>query len=399
MPAEVRLLPGRERALLRHHPWIFSGAVGTLEGDPSPGETVEVTSAGGEWLARAAYSPASQIRARVWTWKPEEAIDEAFFGRRIRASLARRETLRADPQTTAYRELHAESDGLPGVIVDRYGEVRVVQLLTAGAEHHRAAIFQALQPGCEALVERSDASVRGLEGLEERTGTVWGSDPGDDLVVLEHGLRYHVDVHHGHKTGFYLDQRENRQLLRSGMAGKEVLNCFAYTGGFAICALAGGAARVLSIDSSSASLETARANVRLNGLDESGCEWLEADVFDALRRLRDRRAAFDVIVLDPPRFAATTAQVDRAARGYKDINLMAFRLLRDGGTLLTFSCSGGVSPDLFQKIVADAALDAGVEGIVTGWLGQPADHPVDLAFPEGRYLKGLEVRVTSPLPR
>lgn len=399
MPAGLRLLPGRERALLRHHPWIFSGAVGSVDGDPRPGETVEVTSAAGDWLARAAYSPASQIRARVWTWKPEEVIDDAYFVRRIQASLARRETLHTDPQTTAYRELHAESDGLPGVIVDRYGDARVVQLLTAGAEHHRAAILHALQPGCAALVERSDASVRGLEGLEERTGLVWGDDPGDDLVILEHGLRYHVDVHHGHKTGFYLDQRENRQLLRTGVDGREVLNCFAYTGGFAVCALAGGAARVLSIDTSASSLETARANVRANSLDESRCEWMEADVFEALRRLRDRRAAFDLIVLDPPRFAATTAQVDRAARGYKDINLMAFRLLREGGTLITFSCSGGVSAELFQKIVADAALDAGVEAVITGWLGQPVDHPVDLAFPEGRYLKGLVICVTRPQGR
>jgi 23S rRNA (cytosine1962-C5)-methyltransferase len=228
---------------------------------------------------------------------------------------------------------------------------------------------------------------------------VWGDDPGDDLVILEHGLRYHVDVHHGHKTGFYLDQRENRQLLRTGVDGREVLNCFAYTGGFAVCALAGGAARVLSIDTSASSLETARANVRANSLDESRSEWMEADVFEALRRLRDRRAAFDLIVLDPPRFAATTAQVDRAARGYKDINLMAFRLLREGGTLITFSCSGGVSAELFQKIVADAALDAGVEAVITGWLGQPADHPVDLAFPEGRYLKGLVICVTRPQGR
>jgi 23S rRNA (cytosine1962-C5)-methyltransferase len=395
MPAEIRLLPGRERALLRHHPWIFSGAVAQVNGNPTPGETVEVLSAEGGWLARAAFSPASQIRARVWTRDPSEVIDGAFFERRIRQSLTGREDLRSDEHTTAYREVHAESDGVPGVIVDRYGDVRVMQLLTAGAERHRESILDVLRSGCAAIVERSDASVRGLEGLPERTGTVWGNDPGNDLLILEHGLRYHVDVHHGHKTGFYLDQRENRQLMRIGMEGRDILNCFAYTGGFTVCALTGGAASVLSIDTSASSLEMARANVCLNALDESRCEWMEADVFEALRGFRDRRRSFDAIVLDPPRFAATTAQVDRAARAYKDINLMAFRLLRKAGTLFTFSCSGGVSLELFQKIVADAALDAGVQAVVVGWLGQPADHPVDLAFPEGRYLKGLVVRVTG----
>ncbi len=387
----VRLKPGRERSVLQRHPWLFSGAIAGVDGSPALGDTVDVLDARGMWLARGAFSPNSQIRVRLWTWDPAESVDEEFFARRLDQSIGRRRSLLASGETNACREVHAESDGLPGVIVDRYTSFRAVQLLSAGAERWRAVIVQALaaRADVDGIYERSDVSVRELEGLSERTGRLWGEEPPAATVIQEAGARYQVDIRAGQKTGFYLDQREHRRLARQGMEGAEVLNAFAYTGGFTVTALQGGARSVLSIDSSAEALEMARENVGLNGLSTEACQWSVADAFTELRRLRDRAARFDAIVLDPPRFAATAAQADRAARGYKDINLLAFKLLRPGGRLFTFSCSGGISPELFEKIVAGAALDAQVQAAILQWLGQPSDHPVVLSFPEGRYLKGL----------
>jgi 23S rRNA (cytosine1962-C5)-methyltransferase len=355
------------------------------------GDTVEVVDAGGRWLARGAYSPTSQIRVRLWTWDPDESVDEGFFARRLDQSIGRRRPLLDSGETDACREVHAESDGLPGLIVDRYAGHRALQFLSAGAERWRAAIVEALAARGESagLYERSDVSVRELEGLPQRVGRLWGDEPPARVVIREGGARYCVDLRTGQKTGFYLDQREHRRLLCRDLDGAEVLNAFAYTGGFTVTALQGGARSVLSIDSSAGALEAARGNVDLNGLPAEACQWSVADAFTELRRLRDRAASYDVVVLDPPRFAATTSQADRAARGYKDINLLAFKLLRPGGRLYTFSCSGGISPERFEKIVAGAALDAQVQAAVLQWLGQPADHPVVLNFPEGRYLKGL----------
>jgi 23S rRNA (cytosine1962-C5)-methyltransferase len=387
----VRLKPGRERSVLRRHPWVFSGAVADVQGAPQPGATVEVTDFAGAWVARGAYSPQSQIRVRLWTWEQDEPVDGAFVASRLERAVARRRAIDPDGRTNAYREVHAESDGLPGVIVDRYAGFRVVQLLSAGAEYWRQAVVDALssQGSGDGVYERSDVSVRGLEGLAPRTGVLAGKEPPSQVEIEEHGVAYLVDVRGGQKTGFYLDQRENRTRLRRNLGGQAVLNAFAYTGGFTVAALMGGAASVLSLDSSADALELARANVRLNALPEAACEWVEGDAFAELRKLRDRAASYDVIVLDPPRFAATAAQAERAARGYKDINLLAFKLLRPGGRLYTFSCSGGVSAELFEKIVAGAAGDAGVEAAIVEWLAQPFDHPVSLSFPEGRYLKGL----------
>lgn len=387
----VRLKPGRERSVLQRHPWLFSGAIAGVDGSPGVGDTVEVVDAGGRWLARGAYSPDSQIRVRLWTWDPDESVDEGFFARRLDQSIGRRRPLLDSGETDACREVHAESDGLPGLIVDRYAGHRALQFLSAGAERWRAAIVEALAARGDSagLYERSDVSVRELEGLPQRVGRLWGDEPPARVVIREGGARYHVDLRTGQKTGFYLDQREHRRLLCRGLDGAEVLNAFAYTGGFTVTALQGGARSVLSIDSSAEALEAARGNVDLNGLPAEACQWSVADAFTELRRLRDRAASYDVVVLDPPRFAATASQADRAARGYKDINLLAFKLLRPGGRLYTFSCSGGISPELFEKIVAGAALDAQVQAAVLQWLGQPADHPVVLSFPEGRYLKGL----------
>ena len=388
------LKPGREKSLRRRHPWIFSGAIAQVRGEPESGETVEVHSSAGERLALAAYSPHSQIRARVWAWD-DVTIDAGFFARRIEDAAAARKALRIEEAGDAMRVVHGESDGLPGVIADRYGETVVMQILSAGPERWREAITDALSalPGVMRVWERSDADVRELEGLKPRSGLVRGSPLAGALVIQEHGLRFKVEIDAGHKTGFYLDQRENRLRLRKLASGKDVLDCFSYTGGFALNALCGGAKSLLAIDSSALALDTARENARLNALPDA--QWLEADVFKSLRLLRDQGRAFDLIVLDPPKFAPTAAHAERASRAYKDINLLAFKMLRPGGFLMTFSCSGGVSPELFQKIMAGAALDAEVDARIETWLHAAPDHPVALNFPESEYLKGLLCRVAG----
>ncbi|HEY71286.1 MAG TPA: methyltransferase domain-containing protein [Anaerolineae bacterium] len=391
----IRLKPGRERSVLQRHPWIFSGSVAEVSGDPQPGETVDVHAHDGAWLAKAAYSPQSQIRARIWTWQSDEEVDESFLARRLDEAIQARVDLAVEPEVDAYREVYAESDRLPGLIIDRYGSFRVLQLLNAGAERWRDAIVSHLasRRDCEALYERSDVDVRALEGLQARKGLLWGREPPESLIVHEHGMRYHVDLVSGHKTGFYLDQRDNRRYLRQHFPGGEVLDAFCYSGGFTLAALAAGAENVLAIDASQPSLELAQRNVELNDLLQERCEWLQGDVFQELRTLRDRGRSFDVVILDPPRFAPTASQAQKASRGYKDINLLAFKLLRPGGTLISYSCSGGISPDLFRKIIAGAALDAGVRASILAWQSQPHDHPVVFNFPEGRYLKGLICRV------
>jgi 23S rRNA (cytosine1962-C5)-methyltransferase len=390
------LLPGKERSAMKRHPWLFAGSVGRLEGRARPGDTVEVLADDLRPLGRAAYSPRSQIRARFWTFDPEEAVDDAFFKRRIAAAVARRGALPELRGQEGQRLIHAESDGLPGVIADRYGDTVVVQLTSAGADKWRPAIVAGLlkATACARIYERSDSDVRGLEGLEPATGWLHGAAPAEAPVILENGVRLAVDIAGGHKTGFYLDQRDNRALLGRLVTGKDVLNCFCYSGGFSLQALAGGAASVLSIDSSGPALAQARINLALNpALPSARAEWLEADVFQALRDFRKAGRQFDLIVLDPPKFAPSAAHADRAARAYKDINLLGFRLLRPGGLLMTYSCSGGIGLELFQKIVAGAALDAGRDARVVRRLAGAGDHPVALNFPEGEYLKGLLVQV------
>jgi 23S rRNA (cytosine1962-C5)-methyltransferase len=380
---------------LKRHPWIFSGSVAKVSGDPQSGDVVEVHAHDGAWLARASYSPQSRIRARVWTWQSEDQLDEALISRRLDQAIEARSDLAEEPELDAYREAHAESDRLPGLIIDRYGPFRVLQFLATSSEHWRDFIISHLasRGDCEGIYERSDVEVRGLEGLPPRQGSLWGKEPPAALVIREHGLRFNIDIARGHKTGFYLDQRRNRLIFRRIFTGGEVLDAFTYTGGFTLAALAEGAEKVLAIDSSGPAIDLARQNVALNELPQEHCEWLQGDVFQELRRLRDQGRSFDAAVLDPPRFAPTASQAQKASRGYKDVNLLAFKLLRPGGMLFTFSCSGGVSPDLFQKIVAGAALDAGVEASIVAWLGQPPDHPVALNFPEGRYLKGLVCKI------
>jgi 23S rRNA (cytosine1962-C5)-methyltransferase len=390
----LTLKPGREKSLLRRHPWSFSGAIARVDGDPEAGTTVDLLAANGQFLARAAYSPSSQIRARVWTFDPSEQVDADFFRHRIKTAIASRDALHVMRHTDAFRLVHAESDGLPGVIVDRYTDVLVLQSLTAGSEYWKDTLADLLLEltGLKDIYERSDADVRELEGLSPKVGPLRGTLPRSPFPILENILKFNVNLETGHKTGFYLDQRENRLRVRELAEGRDVLDCFCYTGGFTVNALAGGAESVLSVDASAEVLSLCRENITLNSLPISRHSALEGDVFQLLRKFRDEARSFDLIILDPPKFAPTAAQAEKAARGYKDINLLGFKLLRPGGILFTFSCSGGVDAALFQKIVASAAVDAGVEAQIVEHLTQGPDHPVALNFPEGAYLKGLVCR-------
>lgn len=388
----IILKPGREKSLLRRHPWIFSGAIQNVDKEPVSGGSVDLLSSTGVFLARAAFSPTSQIRARVWTFE-DEPVDAEFFRKKIRAAIEMRRKLKVESQSDAVRLIHAESDGLPGLIVDRYGDVLVLQALTTGAEFWKETIADILldETGLSTIYERSDADVRELEGLPSVTGILRGAITNYQLpfTITEHNLKFHVNFAEGHKTGFYLDQRDNRLRVRELAQGRDALDCFCYTGGFTVNALAGGAKSVVSVDASASALALGRENASENRAPAERQEWIEGDVFQLLRKFRDEGRAFDMIILDPPKFAPTSSQAEKAARGYKDINLLAFKLLRPGGILVTFSCSGGVDAALFQKIVASAALDAGAEATIIERLSQAADHPVALSFPEGTYLKGL----------
>jgi 23S rRNA (cytosine1962-C5)-methyltransferase len=387
----IRLREGRERSLLRRHPWVFDSAV--FKGAGDSGETVRVESHDGRFLAWAAFSPASRMRARAWSFDEAERIDAAFFRRRLADAVGLRQRLQVP--SDGVRLVHGESDGLPGFVVDRYGSTLVAQFLSAGAERWKKVLADVLLEvtGLAHLYERSDANARGLEGLPEVTGWLRGTGP-TELTIAEHDWKFGLDIAGGHKTGFYLDQRESRarfaQWVRRLGAGR-VLNCYCYTGGFTVAALAGGAGEVTSIDSSGPALERARANVALNGFDAGRCEFLDADVNGSLRRFGEAGRSFDAIVLDPPKLAPTVAHAEKAARAYKDINRLALKLLAPGGVLFTYSCSGGISADLFHKIVASAGTDAGVDGYIADRLGAAPDHPMTLAFPEGEYLKGLVV--------
>lgn len=387
---KIILKPGREKSLLRHHPWVFASAIQSLDKEPASGSTVDLLSSEGHFLARASYSPHSQIRARIWTFE-DEPVNADFFRKRICAAHATRNTLHVSHNTDAYRLIHAESDGIPGLIVDRYDDVLVLQSLTAGSEFWKETIADILieETGIQNIYERSDADVRELEGLKPINGILRGIIPNPQLRITEHGLRFQVNIATGHKTGFYLDQRANRHRVGELAKDRDVLNCFCYTGGFSIHALANGAKSVLSVDSSADALALLEENISLNNLPADRHTALEGDVFQLLRKFRDENLSFDMIILDPPKFAPTAAHAEKASRAYKDMNLLAFKLLRHGGILVTFSCSGGIDVGLFQKIVASAALDAGVDATIIEHLSQGSDHPVSLHFPEGAYLKGL----------
>ena len=387
----VKIKPDREKSALRRHPWLFSGALVPQADTLKSGETVRVLDSNGRFLGWAAWSGESQIRLRFWSFDERETIDRDFFHRRLSRAIQLRDDM--EQASDAMRLVNGESDGLPGLIVDRYGEVLVLQLLSAGPESWREILCDELLAltGARAIYERSDADVRELEGLPLRSGLLRGELP-EVTDITEHGIRYRINVAAGQKTGFYLDQRANRQRIGGLVRGADVLNCFCYTGGFSLAALRGDARSVLSVDSSGDALDAARVNLSLNDLPSERATWMEADVFQYLRRLRDEGRSYDLIVLDPPKFAPTAQHVERASRAYKDINLWAMKLLRPNGHLATFTCSGGMTAELFQKVVAGSAWDAKADMRVVGRFGADVDHPVSLNFPEGDYLKGLLLR-------
>lgn len=391
------LAKGREKSLLRRHPWVFSGAVTRVEGNAASGETIDVCDFQGKWLARAAFSPQSQIRARVWTFDQQEAVDRDFFINRLQTAQQWRTWLAERDDLTGYRLIAGESDGMPGITIDRFQNFIVLQLLSAGAEYQRANLLAALQhcyPECS-IYDRSDVAVRKKEGLPLAQGLVLGDEPPALLPIREHGMQILVDIKEGHKTGFYLDQRDSRLAARRFSANAKVLNCFSYTGAFAVSALMGGCEHVISVDTSQAALDVARQNVELNQLDLSKAEFVRDDVFQLLRKYRDEGRKFDLIIMDPPKFVENKSQLAGACRGYKDINMLAMNLLNSGGILLSFSCSGLMPIELFQKILADAAIDAGRDVQFIEQYRQAADHPVIASYPEGLYLKGFACRVVG----
>ena len=400
-PVEVVLARGREKSLVKRHPWVYESAVRSVNGTPRPGELVRVVAHDSRFLAWAAWSPKSAIRARCWSFDKEDQINEAWFRARIREAVEARAPLR--PRTSALRLVFGEADRLPGLIVDQYGEYLVCEILSAGIEANREMIARILlaDTGCRGVFERSDSAVREREGLPRRTGLLLGDEPPKEIEVTEDGVRYGVDVRIGHKTGFYVDQRDSRlaaqnlarEFRRTHGRGLRALNCFCYTGGFSLALAAGGAESVVSVDSSGEALALARENAARNGFPEEKLSWVEADVFEFLRKERNAGKTYDLVILDPPKFASTHYHVERAARAYKDISLNGLKLLSPGGHLFTFSCSGAVDAELFQKIVAGAVIDSGVNAWLVGRMGAGADHPLLMTYPEGEYLKGLDILV------
>lgn len=392
----VQLKPGREASLLRRHPWVFSGAIEAVNGNPEAGSPVLVVNHDGTPLGTGAYSPESQIRVRLFSFEQRE-LDADFFRQRVTAALAKRERLRNNPDRTAYRLVFGESDHLPGLIVDRYHDFLVCQFLTVGVERCKSLLVELLAEltGCRGIYERSDTAARKREGLQPSEGVLWGDAPPDLLPIDEYGLRLQVDIRGGQKTGFYLDQADNRRLIRDYCPDREVLNCFSYTGGFSLAALAAGARQVTSVDSSRPALQILQQNLSVNQIEATRHTALEAKVGDLLRAWNQQGRKVDLVILDPPKFAEHKTQVIKASRAYKDLALQAVKLINPGGILVTFSCSGAIDAKLFQKITADAFIDAGREGEVVQYLQQSADHPIALAFPESQYLKGLICRVND----
>lgn len=388
--AQLLVKSGKEKSIRQGHPWIFSGAVQRVEGQAVPGESIDICDAQGQFLARAYYNPSSSIVARIFSHQKHEDWGYPLLRQRIAQATARRAHL-AKPGATMQRLVASEADLLPGLIIDRYENWVVFQILTLGMERQRAAIIEAIKAVLEpeGLIERSDEAIRSKEGLELRKEIIFGDWPDTGFVARESDLRYEVNLWEGHKTGFYLDQRANRALVGHYAENKDVLNCFAYTGGFSLAAAHGGARRVRSVEASQAALDGLERNWRLNGFEPERHESVRADVFSYLRQLRSEGAQYDLIVMDPPKFVADKRQIDKACRGYKDLNLLALQLLRPGGYLATFSCSGLLSRDLFQKVLFGAAVDARCDVQITHHLSQAEDHPVLLNFPESLYLKGL----------
>jgi len=385
---------GKELSLGRH-PWIFSGAIARVEGEPESGETVQVQSFRGDAIAFAAFSPSSSIRARVWSFNPDEKIDQDFFRRRITGALKARDSFINDKNTNAYRLIYSEADLFPGLIADKYENYLVIQILSSGPEKWRDTIVKMLVETVNpaGIYERSDMEVRKLEGLEPRSGHLWGNEPDEKITIVENGLKYLIDIKNGQKTGFFLDQRSNRLRVREFAAGKKILDAYSYTGGFTMNALAAGAESVTAIESSVEALSLLEANAALNGFDKKELEIKQGNVFELFRKFRDEGRKFDMIILDPPKFAPTVSSLDSAIRGYKDINLLAMKLLTPGGILFTFSCSGAMNIIRFIDMLGYAAADAGIDARIIEILSQAPDHPISPVFPESSYLKGCILKI------
>lgn len=391
----IILKPTKERSITLHHPWVFSGAIQYQDTSTPAGEVVEIYSARGEWLARGVYNPHSQIRVRIFTWDKETSIDANYFRNKIQEIIAEKSKLFTRDQNNAYRIIYAESDGLPGLIVDQYAEIIVVQFLSWACERWREVIIETLADLLKpfAIFERSDGDTRKLEGLELKVGLAWGNEITNPVLIHENGISYWVDIYNGHKTGFYLDQRENRLRVSHYAKDRQILDCFCYSGGMTLPCLVNGAKNIECVDSSAEALNLLRRNIQVNHFDDTGINLIEGDVFSELRKRRDQGCTYDMVILDPPKFAPTVSFVHKATRAYKDINLMAFKLLNSGGILATFSCSGGITLELFQKIIFSAALDANREVKILETLHQASDHAVSLNFPEAAYLKGFILHV------
>jgi 23S rRNA (cytosine1962-C5)-methyltransferase len=393
--SQVVLKKGREKSVLNRHPWIFSGAIERVEGDPADGDVIDIWDSRARFVARGIINQSSQITIRILTWDQNQLIGEGFWRGRLERAIGARASLAADPLTDAYRLVHSEADGLPGLMVDRYGPWLVVQFLSLATETNKAVIIDHLADlaAPQGIFNRSEDKVREKEGLVPVTGPVWGEVPPDLVEINENGFRFLVDIKMGQKTGFYLDQRENRKIAGSYFGGAEVLNAFVYSGAFSVYAAAGGATRIINVDTSENVLKLAERNMRRNGFGGREDVYAGADAFELLRTYRDYGWHFDAVVLDPPKFATSKSKVEGALRGYKDINLLGMKLLHPGGYLITFSCSGAVSPDLFQKVLFEASVDAKRDVQIVKRLGQSLDHPVLLTFPESQYLKGFVCRV------
>jgi 23S rRNA (cytosine1962-C5)-methyltransferase len=392
----VKLKKNRQKSLERKHPWVFSGAIDQVKENPKNGETVKVISADGKFLGWASFSLKSQISLRIWSFSENEIIDSKFFQEKISQATEYRKQLIDSSNTNVYRLVNSESDGLPGLIVDKYNDFLVCQFLSAGAEFWKKEIVVQLSAllNPTGIYERSDVEVREKEGLEPISGVLFGKIPPDLIEIVENGIKFFVDIKNGHKTGFYIDQRDNRKLIQTYSKEKEILNCFSYSGGFSVFAVKGGAKKITNVDSSLDALSLAEKNLSLNGIDSSKYENVADDVFKYLRKLRDANKQFDIIILDPPKFADSASQIEKASRGYKDINLLAIKLLKKNGLLFTFSCSGHITSDLFNKIISDAALDSGKTIHIIKYLTQSLDHTMLTSFPESLYLKGLVCKVS-----
>jgi 23S rRNA (cytosine1962-C5)-methyltransferase len=393
----ITLKPGREKPVHNRHPWVFSGAISRADATINPGDLVQVLDNNGRYLATAYFNPHSQIQARILTWELETEFTPDFWRQRLQQAIAGRTALQLASHNNAYRLVNGEADGLPGLIVDQYADYLVIQCLTLGIDRRKELIVQLLVELCHPLgiIERSDVPVRKKEGLRPTAGVIWGQTPPNPLIIEENGYKFYVDLMTGQKTGFYLDQRDNRTAVcqPSHVQGKEILNVFAYSGAFSVYAAAHSAHTITNIDSSIEALTLAEQNMALNDMERPSDEYIAGDAFEILRYYRDENRTFDMVILDPPKFANSQRDVDHACRGYKDLNWLALRLLRPGGLLATFSCSGLITADLFQKVVFGAAVDAQRDVQIIQQLAQASDHPILLAFPESAYLKGLLCRV------